>query len=341
MFALAKNEHEAQYTSGVLIEDVALGAATNPADLERNAGVRMTTTRAWPAAVIVALMAPSGAAAQLSVASGISGPSPVPVAFGTATDAELYQEAADVALPRDVSVNLVSPAPGLYEGFASETGRIRAGRTVSCYLVHFAPNVGSGEVISSTGTLQIDTNFMLLGVAAGSDELADTDEVCAPADRTIAYPSDDPDRASFQTVPGDSLTLDRGGTMTLFFEATRMDQLRFLVGPAAPAGDAGVRTPADSGPTAARDARPEAPHEWDYRGSGGCTCRAAGSAAPSWGGGGAASLLLSIALWRRRRSHRDGRGRGGRAGTSLERKQGRALWHAPVSIVRLRGRLPL
>jgi hypothetical protein len=267
----------------------------------------MTTTHAWPAAVIVALMAPSGASAQLSVTSGISGPSPVPAAFGIGTDAELYQEAADVALSRDVSVNLVSPAPGVYEGFApatSATGRLLAGRMVSCYLVHFSPGVES----TSTGTLQIEDGFTLLGVAAGADELADTDEVCAPTDRAIAYPSDNPDRASFLTMPGDKLTLNGDGTMMLFFEATRMDQVRFLVGPAAPAGDAGVGvpdasvTPTDSGPAAARDARPRASDEWDYRGSGGCTCRAAGRTAPSWGGGGAASLLLSIALWRRRRS---------------------------------------
>jgi hypothetical protein len=36
VFVLAKNRHEAHYTSGVITKDVALGAATNAADFEWN-----------------------------------------------------------------------------------------------------------------------------------------------------------------------------------------------------------------------------------------------------------------------------------------------------------------
>jgi hypothetical protein len=250
--------------------------------------------RAILGVLLVALL-PVAASAQVAIDGRAA--VPVPATLEDTTVMKLYQERTGFELETTEVVNYPAEA-GTFDMALVTRPEIAAGQTMSCYLVHYQ---GAFPV---SGTITFGAGVRLLGIVGGEGLLERWDAICAPPTYAVAYPTGDPTRGSIGggdivTVRADLRTID----VTLAEGTSSLDQLRILVDEGGSA-DAGA-PPARDGGSAAADAGsfPGGAAEWDYRGSGGCTCSAGGAELRH---GAVASLLFVLALAiRRARRARD------------------------------------
>ena len=247
--------------------------------------------RAILAASLIAL-APSAVRAQVTIDGRAA--VPVPATLGPTGMIELYEERTRFALEEAQPVDL-PPEPGSYAAPVPAT--IDAGAVVLCYLVHH------DGAFPETATITLDGRVRLLGIVAGEARLDRWDPVCAP-EYPVMYPTGDTGRGAIGS--SDEITIrDDLRTVDVAFRegSSSLDQLRILVTPVA-SEDAGTSPRRDGGSSSAGDAgsTAEAAPHWDYRGSGGCTCRARGSTDPSGGAAAAGLLALALAIRRARRA---------------------------------------
>lgn len=211
-------------------------------------------------ALVAALLSLSSVAAEAQVAIDGRPPEPIPSVLGPTDGIALYEERTRFTLDADMPID-VPAEPGTYT--LPVGGSIAAGTLLSCYLVHFE------DALPATATVTIGPRLRLLGVVASDGRLDRWDEVCRPREE-ITYPTGDSSRGGITS--GDFVVIGAdGGTLDFEFTmgSSELDQARILVAPV---------DPVDAGTAERRDAGASDP--WDYRGSGGCTCSAAGSSAP-------------------------------------------------------------
>jgi hypothetical protein len=258
---------------------------------------------------VLVLAVPGSARAQTTVTAhgGMTGPVPIGTGFAMDEQIHLYEETMGIELAEDLVVD-VGPGIATYDETSGRPSphRIPADSIVSCYLVHFNPT----EITAESGTLRVEEG-VLLGFAFGDATLTATDALCAPG---IAFPEPaagsrglgfggSGDRVVVRSLNVDfTLAVTTGG---------HMDQVRVFVGSppssgdAGPVGvDAGALPAIDAGGPTLRDAGVIAVNEWDYRGSGGCTCAALGTGArarSALAAHGLVAVVVGLVLVRRRR----------------------------------------
>ena len=253
-------------------------------------------------ALVAWLAAPAVAQPPVSAHGQMDGPAPLPSMFDSDDRIHLYIENFDVS----VTSLEVDVGPGLarYEmGMELPPGHAISDQTVSCYLIHFSP-ASPDDVF--TGRVSMEDGTVLLGLAFTDERLATTDAVCKPGG--VMYPTTAGARGLVFSGATDVLSIgDPDVEVSLSAGEGEIDQVRVIVGRAS-SGDAGVSTDAgaiaelDAGTPSGRDAGVIAVDEWNYRGSGGCTCAAIGEAsrfAPA--SHGLVALVVCFGLLRRRR----------------------------------------
>ncbi|MEL7474177.1 MAG: hypothetical protein AAGK04_12740 [Planctomycetota bacterium] len=202
-------------------------------------------------AIAVAALAATSAHAQVVAVSNVSVLDSAPNSLApdtlVGTQGYLFDEQQEHTLGVDLHVEIGQP--GIFLPGAPIGATITAGTTVSSSLFHWdLPAGGNGG--SVLGSIQIDPDFVILGVIASNESLAATDDILGLD--SVLYPTDDPSRR--MEIEPDTIGSNGADTIGLSTDRTTLtfqlglgsqgiDQMRILTAPRvvpAPAGAAAL-----------------------------------------------------------------------------------------------------